>query len=191
VVGFVRGVALIAVLLALVVGCSGDDGDLSRVATATAPSTSTIDDVTTTTETPTVTDDVAPPPLTHAMFIRRLDRICKRGNRAIDRSNKRLEAAFARGDYDAAADIWARTKKRLDPPFYAKVRALVPPSRDEVGLRRYLELSRQLDVLEVRSIRALRQGDDAERARLDNLMERLSNRRTLVTSRLGLTECGG
>jgi hypothetical protein len=32
---------------------------------------------------------------------------------------------------------------------------------------------------------------DAERARLGSLMARLLNRRTLVTSRLGLTECGG
>ncbi len=102
-----------------------------------------------------------------------------------------MDAAFARGDYDAAADIWARTKKRLDPPFYAKVRALAPPPRDEGGLSRYLELSRQLDVLEVRYIRALRQEDDPERARLSDLMDRISNRRTLVTSRLGLTDCGG
>jgi hypothetical protein len=102
-----RHVALFALLMALAVGCSGGgDEDVPRAATATASSSSAVEDVTTTTAAPTTTVDAEPPPLTHAQFVPRLDRLCKRGNRALDRFNRRYAAAIGRGDYDGAADIW-------------------------------------------------------------------------------------
>ena len=189
--GFVRGVA-IAVLL-LVGGCSGD-GD--RVASVTAPEATTAEEAATSPETPTEPTDtqaVEEPEeqvLTHAQFIRRLDRICRRGNRQIDRARERIDAAFTRGDYGEAARLWSRSEKRLNPPFYRAVESLAVPEEDRRDFERYLELSRQLDVIGQRYIRALRRNDEEEFARLDGISRRLANQRTLVTTRLGLVECG-
>lgn len=185
-----------------VVGCSGGGEASPRVTTVTAPvstvatSTSQEEPATSTeasaetTETATVEVEVEPPTLTHRQFIRRFDQICRKGNRAIARANRRLQAAFARGDNQAAARIWAKSLRTLDPLFYRRVKALAPPPHDEQGLRRYLNLSRQIGVLETRFIRALRRDDQEEMSRLNRLIRRLSNQRTLVTSRMGLTECG-
>ena len=68
--------------------------------------------------------------LTHAAFIRRFDRLCRRSNRQIDRANERIDAAYARGDYGEAARLWSRSKKRVDPPFYRAVEALAVPEED-------------------------------------------------------------
>jgi hypothetical protein len=176
-----------------VVGCSGGDEASPRAPTVTAPvaaiETST-EGSTETTETATVEVEVEAPASTHRQFIRRFDQICRRGNRAIARANRRLQAAFARGDNQAAARIWATSLRALGPGFYRKVKALAPPREDERGLRRYLHLSRQIGVLETRYIQALRQDDQEEMSRLSHLLERRTHQRTLVTARMGLIECG-
>lgn len=141
--------------------------------------------------TETATAEVEAPALTHTQFIRRFDQICRRGNRAIARANRRLQAALARGDNQAAARIWATSLRALGPSFYRRVKALAPPPEDERGLRRYLNLSRQIGVLETWYIQALRQDDQEEMSRLNRLIERRTHQRTLVTSRMGLTQCGG
>jgi hypothetical protein len=64
------------------------------------------------------------------------------------------------------------------------------PARDEANLRRYLAMSHELDIYNARYIRALRRHDDDELARLNVLSEHTRNRRTRVTARMGLRECG-
>ncbi len=189
-----RWAALVAGVLALTAGCSSDENAAPET-TDPGTTTSTVEPTTSgTAEGPDTTTADEPedrPPLTHAQFIRRLDRLCRRSNRQLDRSSKRIDAAFARDDYAEAARIWARSNKRLDPPFYKAVDALAVLPEDAKGLARYLALSRQIDVLEVRYIRAVRQRDEDEMSRVGRLMDRISNNRTLATSRMGLTECGG
>jgi hypothetical protein len=112
-----RHVALFAVSITFVVGCSGGEDD------ALPPAASTVEDATTSAETPSVTVDVEPPPLSHEQFIARLDRICRRGNRALVPHGVRYEAATTRGDYDAAADILEEVQE-LNAPVYARIVAL-------------------------------------------------------------------
>jgi hypothetical protein len=121
-----------------------------------------------------------------------LDGICRRSNRLLDRRFGAAEdAAIAANDYDRLADLMKRAN-RFDRPFYRAVNKLGArvPERDEAGLRRYLRLSRQLDIFGLRYIRALRAHDDDELGRLNTLIEHTRNKRTRVTATMGLRQCG-
>jgi hypothetical protein len=170
------------IIIALSAGCSGGD--------SAEPETQPDSTTTATTEaTTTVADE---PALTHREFVKRLDRICLKANRQLDRRyGAAFEAAYAANDYDRLADLFQRTR-RLNRPFYKAVRELgrAAPERDTRGLRQYLSLSHQMDVYYDRSISAYRQEDDAELNRLAVLIERARSQRTRVTAKMGLRECG-
>jgi hypothetical protein len=175
--------AAVLVLIVLAAGCSG--GDMADPA-ATRPS------VTTERATTAITTIVEEPALTHREFIRELDRTCRKGNQQAERRfGDELEAASAANDYDRIADVLHESRS-LNKPFYRAVRELARevPEEDEAGLRRYLSLSRQLDVYYVRLERAYRQADDAELGRISALVEQTRSQRTRVTARMGLRECG-
>jgi hypothetical protein len=177
--------ATIPLLVGLVLaGCTGGSGGPEASSTLTAS---------TTVATTTVAEPPAPPPpLTHRVFIKGLDGICRRSNRLLDRRFGAAEdAAIAANDYDRLADLMKRAN-RFDRPFYRAVNKLGArvPERDEAGLRRYLRLSRQLDIFGLRYIRALRAHDDDELGRLNTLIEHTRNKRTRVTATMGLRQCG-
>lgn len=148
-----------------------------------ASSATTTGEIATSTE-----EDEEEPTLTHAQFIRQLDGICRRYNKAEVRFDRRVaDPVFERSGERAWEKVELRYAKRHNPLFHAEVEALAAPPEDENGLRRYLDLTRQREVLYVRW---LREHNDAEIARLDRLIDRVRNRRTLVTSRMGLRVCG-
>jgi hypothetical protein len=176
----------VAVVVALTAtGCSGGsstEGPETQVDSAT----------TATTTTEATTTAAVEPALTHREFINRLDRLCLKGNRQLERRyGAAFEAAYAANDYDRLADLFQRSR-RLNRPFYTAVRELRRdvPDRDARGLRQYLSLSHQMDIYYARSIRAYRERDDAELARLSSLIERARSQRTRVTAKMGLRECG-
>lgn len=103
----------------------------------------------------------------------------------------RQAITIAANDYEKLADLLERAN-RLDRPFYRAVRRLSEqaPAEDEASLAKYLALSHELDNYGDRYIKALRQHDDDELARLVDLREQTRNRRTRLTARMGLKECG-
>ena len=173
-------------------GCMGDEsgGDATvvvppgtEVAETAAADTGMTDTGATETAVP------EPPPVTHAQFIRRLDRICRRFNRKVDRVNDQYADAFAAGDYEASAEAY-KNVQRLVPGWQVQVAALEVPPEDVGRFGRYLLFVDRLDGFYRRMIRALRQHDDEEIARLDALSERARNQRTNVAVDLGLRVCG-
>jgi hypothetical protein len=170
---------------ALLGGCSGGGGDETTVASMT-PTPSTLEDAGATTEAATTTE----PTVTHAEFIAALDAICKKDNKDLERYDKRYQKAVARSDYDGAADAFEDSLAGYDS-FYEELEALDVPPEDAKAIDRYLAFTRQIEALVVRIARGFRERDDAELSRLGDLLGRVQNKRTLLTARLGLTECGG
>ena len=107
----------------------------------------------------------------------------------MDKLNKRYAEVFASNDYDAAAKVYARAE-RITAPWDDAVNKLEVPPEDERRFRRYMALVDRVDGLFHREIRALRQHDAAELARLDALIAQTRNQRTKVAVDLGLKECG-
>lgn len=159
----------------LLAGCGG---------TATAPTPAA--QPTTSAE---VTTTALPPRVTHQEFVAKLDRLCRRGNAAYKPFEKRIDAADAVGDYDGIAEAIADAMK-IDERYDTAIEALDVPAEDARAFRRYLDLSRSMDALRVRIIRALRARDDDELMRLGEIVTTLQKRRTVVTAGMGLTECG-
>jgi hypothetical protein len=188
----------VGVVLAIAAACSDSETSEQGAApsttsengfsTTTLPTTSGFEDTTRTTAPPPMT--TAEEMLTHGQFVAALDRMCRRDNRIIDRYNKRYAAAVARDDYAGAADILRNARRRLNKAFYREAEALDVAPQDARSLGRYLALTRQIETLGIRVERALRRRDDEELSRLDGLIDRLADRRTLVTAGMGLTVCG-
>jgi hypothetical protein len=174
------------VVLVLAGGCTGGSGGPEASSSSTLAGTITV-------ATTTVAEPPAPPaPLSHRVFVKRLDRICRQSNSQLDRRFGAAEdAAIAANDYDRLADLMKRAE-RANRPFYRAVKklGLRVPDKDEAGLRRYLRLSHELDVFKSRYIKALRDHDDDELDRLNGLIEHTRNERTRVTARMRLRECG-
>jgi hypothetical protein len=185
------GLALVA--LAFVAGgCQDSGGGGTEAAPTSATGTELGEtDTTGTVTTPTTSTVVAPPPVTHRQFVRRLDHICRVFNRKIDRFNKRNADVFASGDYEDVANALALTKRRLDPPWNRQLARLEVPPKDERSFRRYRALTQRLDELERRRIRALRRHDDDEIGRIVGLSDRARDQRTNVAIDMGLHVCGG
>jgi hypothetical protein len=178
--------AVIGALAIAVTGCSVGGGSSKATESQSEPV------ATTTTPAPTTTVVVESIPLTHVQFTRRLDRLCKRFNRKQDRRFGAAEdAAVAANDYEGLANLYERSL-RAGRPFYRAVRRLGNrvPEEDAGALRRYLSLSRELDIYSLRYVRALRHHDDTELGRLNGLTEQTRNRRTRVTAKMGLRVCG-
>ena len=171
-------------MLLLATGClgSGGPGETNAAPTGSIATTTLL-------TTPTVTEPVT---LTHRHFVRRLDGLCRKFNKKLDRKFGAAEdAAIAANDYGRLADLMKRSN-RLDRPFYRAVKRLGSqvPDRDARGLRRYLTFSHELDNFGNRYIRALRHSDENELGRLNVLIEHTRNQRTRVTARMGLKRCG-
>ena len=126
------------------------------------------------------------PVITHRQFIRVLDSMCRKVNKRLDAINRQ----YPNPTYDQAARLWT-LGHRVSVRFFRQIKALDVPMEDMRGFERYLTLTRQLLVLQVRMIRALRAHDDDEITRLSGLIDSIRNQRTRVTSQMGLTVCGG
>jgi hypothetical protein len=184
----ITAAALGAAAFSLSACMGGSSSSGKDVLTAAVESTPTETTGTTTSATPP-----PPPPLSHREFVKRLDSICKKANDKLDRRfGAASDAAVAAQDLDKLADLRVKAR-RLNAPFYAAVRKLRSrgvPDRDKAALRKYLALSHQLDSLDRRYIRALRQSDLDEIGRLNGITSRIRNKRTKVTSSVGLRQCG-
>jgi hypothetical protein len=182
--------------LVLSAGCTGDSGGdptaspntVQRAASTEEAAAPTATDTETTTE-----SEPEPTVLTHGAFIKQLDRLCRKGNnsKAANAAERNFNAASAANDYEGVAAALADKKyAREDKRFEKKAYALLAPPEDERAFRRYIVLSEQLDNLYIRLIRALRAHDDDEITRLGALVDKIRNKRTTVTSGVGLVECG-
>jgi hypothetical protein len=175
----------------LVTSCDSGGGSASATSASSGETETvlpTTSSGTTTTETPP-----PPPPLTHKQFIRRLDRLCKVGNRALDRRFKTFENL---NDTTSSMDAYASWLKRgnryiakwdrrhgffdLDPAEPKDIR----------DYRRYKALTRQLRNLSERELVAARRHDFDEIVRLGPIEERIRSHRTRLTSGMGLVYCG-
>jgi hypothetical protein len=175
---------------ALVGGCTGGGGDAETVV-APPESTPTTE---TTSSTGTTTGEATPvePALTHAAFIRQLDRLCRKGNRLVDRRyGGRVDAAIEANDYEGLADLLERVG-RVDRRFDRADQRLLDQAspEDAKALSKYIALSEELDNYRKRYVRALRRHDDDELDRLNVVDDKARNKRTRVTAQMGLTECG-
>lgn len=186
-----RLVLILFVLSLAAAGCMGDAsggdatvvGPETEVAETAAADTGVADTgVTDTTAAP------EPPPVTHAQFIRQLDRIGCRFNRKVGKINKQYADAFA-NDYEESAEAYKKVQ-RLIPRWQVQIDALEVPPEDERRFRRYLLFVDRIDGLNARTIRALRRHDDEEIARLGALADRARDQRTNVAVDLGLRVCG-
>jgi hypothetical protein len=181
---FIGGLVL---LLVLATACSSG-GSKSEPATSGATTTAPVAATTTEPE---------PAKLTHRQFIHKLDRLCRVGNRAIDRvSGKRFGNGPFYWDTEAQQTAYARMI-RVNIRFNVRWEkrhgflTLDPASsKDAKQYRAYLDLSKQMRVLELKEARALLKHDVNEATRLDGIVTRLQNKRTRVTSSIGLQECG-
>lgn len=188
-----RAVGLsLLVIAAAVGGCTGGDGNAETVVapTTTAASASTVE----TTTDDTTTEETTPvePTLTHAAFIRRLDRICRKGNDLAERRlGDALDAAIAANDYERIADLFRQVSRidRRGDRAHMRLLDQVSPE-DKKAYTKYIALSEELDNYRERYIRALRGHDDDEISRLNGLDDRARTRRTRLTAQMGLTRCG-
>jgi hypothetical protein len=181
---------LILILSALsfaTAGCMGDESDGG--ATVVGPETEAGETAVAETGVTETTAAPEPPPVTHAQFVRRLDSLCRRFNRKVDKINKRYADVFAARDYEGSAKGYEKGQ-RLVPRWRAQVETLEVPPEDQKRFGRYLMFVERIDGLTSRQIRALRRHDDQELTRLSALAERARNQRTNVAVDLGLRECG-
>lgn len=134
-----------------------------------------------------------PPPLTHRQFIRRLDHLCKVGNKA---TNRRFDNFGDISDTAASMDAYARWLVRVNRYVNKWDRrhhffGLDPAeARDIRNYRRYKALTKELRNLDAREIVAARHHQFDELVRLNSIEGRVRNRRTRLTARMGLVYCG-
>lgn len=175
----IRGLMTFFVLGAAMSACGGGSTAENAPAQATPADTSTEASPTTTASSATA----------HDAFTAEFDDLCQRGNAADKSFEDRLEAASASNDYEAAARA-LEDSLEVAHQYREEFDALKPPSEDRVAFNEYLSLSDALITLRTRFIHALRAHDDDELTRLGEVVDDVKKRRTILTSKLGLTECG-
>jgi hypothetical protein len=134
-----------------------------------------------------------PPPLTHKQFVRRLDRLCKVGNRLTERKfGGDVDISDTAESMDAYARLVSRSNRfvqrwrhktgffRLNPGDPTDVR----------NYERYKVLTRRLRNFSIRDQRAAREHDFDELVRLSEIENRTRNQRTNLTADMGLRFCG-
>jgi hypothetical protein len=178
----------------MVAACSGSSQSADQTQ-ATTPTQSTPAETSTSEGTGSDTTTAAveePPPLTHTQFIRRLDYLCKKGNRATD-------LRFNFGDlYDTAESMdayahWLTRLNRFVRRWDRNHRFFKLNPGDPEDIRkydRYKELTLRLRNFSAREITAARHHDFDEIVRLHDLDTRTRNQRTNLTADMGLRSCG-
>lgn len=145
--------------------------------------------------TSTVATPPPPPPLTHREFVRRLDHLCKVGNRAVDRKfNKKFPETIY--DTPESMDAYAAVLKRANSYVRRLDRrqhffGLDPGDPEDIrNYDRYEKLTRRLANYSDREVVAAHRHDFAELSRLFGLEQRTRNHRTDLTADMGLRFCG-
>jgi hypothetical protein len=178
--------AIVLSIALLVAACDSGGGSASdSVAASEAIATTTV--ATTTSLTPS-----PPPPLTHKQFVRRLDRLCKVGNRIFERKFKFSDIYDTAESLDAYAVKLKRANRynvRWDRRHHFFT--LDPGEPEDIrNYDRYKALTYRLRNYFEREVRAARQHSFEEILRLTGLEERTRNRRTSLTADMGLRFCG-
>jgi hypothetical protein len=177
-----RLVLILSALSFAAAGCMGDSGS-GGATTVAGPGTAageTDAGATGTGASETGTTETTPsPPITHKQFVRKLDGICRKFNRKVDKINRRYADAFAARDYEKSAEAYEKAE-RLIPGWNAALDNLEVPPEDERLFRRYMVFVNRIDGIARRQIRAFRQHDEAELNRLFLLSDRTRDKRTNV-----------
>jgi hypothetical protein len=180
------GIVFSLPLASLFVACDSSGSSTTASATTSEP-------VATTAGTTTAAAPAPPPPLTHRQFIRQLDHLCKIGNRA---TKRRFEDFGAISDTAASMDAFADWLVRVNRYVRKWDRRhgffeLNPGDESDVrAYERYKALTKQLRIFSRREVLAARRHDFDELRRLFDLEDRVRNRRTRQTARMGLVICG-
>jgi hypothetical protein len=176
--------ALGTVLVPFVAACDNSGGSATGSGTTTE---STVSTTLSTTTAPT-----PPPPLTHKQFIRRLDRLCKVGNKASARRFQFEDIYDTAESMDAYAAKLAKVNRYINRSdrkhgFFKLDPAEPDDARD---YERYKEMTRRLRNFSLRQVRAARRHQFEEIVRLLDLEKQTRNQRTKLTADMGLRFCG-
>lgn len=162
-----RRLGLVAVLL--LAGCGGNGSDPTPRPTA-APTT--------------VATATSRPELTHAAFVKKLDRICQG-----DINDLGKEAEAAGGDTEKLAGIVRSVAGRINAIRHRQEQ-IDAPAEDQAAYRRYLNAQRRMAAIFTRMGATLDDGDVSQTRYFMSLIDGVRAARTRAALDLGLERCG-